>query len=51
MNFLFIGLWTDKEQLKKLRRIEAVFEPQKDLEEYRPAMDTWKQAVKHSLHW
>uniref|UniRef100_A0A8B9ZIX1 Glycerol kinase 5 n=1 Tax=Anas platyrhynchos TaxID=8839 RepID=A0A8B9ZIX1_ANAPL len=45
------GLWTDKEQLKKLRRIEAVFEPQKDLEEYRPAMDTWKQAVKRSLHW
>nr|XP_027319723.1 putative glycerol kinase 5 isoform X3 [Anas platyrhynchos] len=45
------GLWTDKEQLKKLRRIEAVFEPQKDLEEYRPAMDTWMQAVKRSLHW
>uniref|UniRef100_A0A8B9C205 Glycerol kinase 5 n=1 Tax=Anser brachyrhynchus TaxID=132585 RepID=A0A8B9C205_9AVES len=44
------GLWTDKEQLKKLRRIEAVFEPQKDLEEYRPAMDTWMQAVKRSLH-
>ncbi|XP_035190911.1 putative glycerol kinase 5 isoform X1 [Oxyura jamaicensis] len=45
------GLWTDKEQLKKLRRIEAVFEPQKDLEEYRPAMDTWMHAVKRSLHW
>uniref|UniRef100_A0A663N1Q6 glycerol kinase n=2 Tax=Athene cunicularia TaxID=194338 RepID=A0A663N1Q6_ATHCN len=45
------GFWTDKEQLKKLRRIEAVFEPKKDLEEYRPAMDTWLQATKHSLHW
>ncbi|KAI6063303.1 putative glycerol kinase 5 isoform X1 [Aix galericulata] len=42
------GLWADKEQLKKLRRIEAVFEPQKDLEEYRPAMDTWMQAMKWS---
>ncbi|XP_032302622.1 putative glycerol kinase 5 isoform X4 [Coturnix japonica] len=45
------GLWTDKEQLKKLRRIEAVFEPQKDVKEYKPAMDTWMQAVKCSLHW
>uniref|UniRef100_A0A8C0F599 glycerol kinase n=1 Tax=Bubo bubo TaxID=30461 RepID=A0A8C0F599_BUBBB len=45
------GFWTDKEQLKKLRRIEAVFEPQKDSEEYRPAMDTWLQATKRSLHW
>ncbi|KAF1461455.1 Glycerol kinase, glycosomal, partial [Pygoscelis antarcticus] len=44
------GFWTDKEQLKKLRRIEAVFEPQKDLEEYKPAMDTWLQAMKRSLH-
>ncbi|XP_050164649.1 putative glycerol kinase 5 isoform X2 [Myiozetetes cayanensis] len=44
------GFWTDKEQLKKLRRIETVFEPQRDAEEYRPAMDTWLQATKHSLH-
>ncbi|XP_010156428.1 PREDICTED: putative glycerol kinase 5, partial [Eurypyga helias] len=43
------GFWTDKEQLKKLRRIEAVFEPQKDSEEYKPAMDTWLQAMKRSL--
>ncbi|NXD72569.1 GLPK kinase, partial [Eolophus roseicapillus] len=45
------GFWTDKEQLKKLRRTEVVFEPQKDSEEYKPAMDTWLQAKKHSLHW
>ncbi|NWI73161.1 GLPK kinase, partial [Dryoscopus gambensis] len=45
------GFWTDKEQLKKLRRIEAVFEPQKDSEEYKPAMDAWLQAMKHSPHW
>ncbi|NXH17754.1 GLPK protein, partial [Bucco capensis] len=45
------GFWTDKEQLKKLRQIEAVFEPQKDLDEYKPAMDTWLQAMKHSLQW
>lgn len=51
MNFLFIGFWADKEQLKKLRQIEAVFEPQKDSEEYRPAMDAWLQAMKHSPHW
>uniref|UniRef100_A0A8D2PJK9 Glycerol kinase 5 n=1 Tax=Zosterops lateralis melanops TaxID=1220523 RepID=A0A8D2PJK9_ZOSLA len=45
------GFWTDKKQLKKLRQIEAVFEPQKDSEEYRPAMDAWLQAMKHSPHW
>ncbi|XP_065530999.1 putative glycerol kinase 5 isoform X2 [Lathamus discolor] len=45
------GFWTDKEQLKKLRRIEVVFEPQKDSEEYKTAMDTWLQAMKCSLHW
>ncbi|NWW78163.1 GLPK protein, partial [Climacteris rufus] len=45
------GFWTDKEQLKKLRQIETVFEPQRDSEEYRPAMDAWLQAMKHSLHW
>uniref|UniRef100_A0A803V0Y7 Glycerol kinase 5 n=1 Tax=Ficedula albicollis TaxID=59894 RepID=A0A803V0Y7_FICAL len=45
------GFWTDKKQLKKLRRVEAVFEPQKDSEEYRPAMDAWLQAMKHSPHW
>ncbi|NXF96352.1 GLPK protein, partial [Eubucco bourcierii] len=45
------GFWTDKEQLKKLRQVETVFEPQKDSEEYKPAMDTWLQAVKRSLHW
>uniref|UniRef100_A0A8C0UZ67 Glycerol kinase 5 n=1 Tax=Cyanistes caeruleus TaxID=156563 RepID=A0A8C0UZ67_CYACU len=45
------GFWTDKEQLKKLRRVEAVFEPQKDSEEYKPAMDAWLQAMKHSPHW
>ncbi|XP_054242165.1 putative glycerol kinase 5 [Indicator indicator] len=45
------GFWTDKEQLKKLRQVEAVFEPQKGSEEYKPAMDTWLQAVKRSLHW
>ncbi|XP_058699684.1 putative glycerol kinase 5 isoform X2 [Poecile atricapillus] len=45
------GFWTDKEQLKKLRRVEAVFEPQKDSEEYKPAMDAWLQAMKHLPHW
>lgn len=51
MIFLLIGFWTDRKQLKKLRQIEAVFEPQKDSEEYRPAMDAWLQAMKHSPHW
>ncbi|XP_067157967.1 putative glycerol kinase 5 isoform X1 [Apteryx mantelli] len=45
------GLWTDKEQLKKLRQIETVFEPQKDSEEYKPAMDAWTQAMQRALHW
>ncbi|NWI19866.1 GLPK protein, partial [Crypturellus soui] len=46
------GLWTDKEQLKKLRQVEAVFEPQKDSGEYKPAMDNWTRAMQHALqHW
>ncbi|NXA47754.1 GLPK kinase, partial [Nothocercus julius] len=46
------GLWTDKEQLEKLRQVEAVFEPQKNSEEYKPAMDTWTWAMQHALqHW
>ncbi|XP_006027347.2 putative glycerol kinase 5 [Alligator sinensis] len=47
---LALGVWTDKEQLKKLRRTEVVFEPQKDSREYKLAMDSWTQAVQRSLH-
>ncbi|XP_030431744.1 putative glycerol kinase 5 isoform X1 [Gopherus evgoodei] len=48
---LALGFWTDKEQLKKLRRTEIVFEPQRDSGEYKLAMDNWTKAVQRSLNW
>ncbi|XP_074924591.1 glycerol kinase 5 isoform X5 [Chelonoidis abingdonii] len=48
---LALGFWTDKEQLKKLRRTEIVFEPQRDFGEYKLAMDNWTKAVQRSLNW
>ncbi|KAM7161349.1 glycerol kinase 5 isoform 3-T3 [Macrochelys suwanniensis] len=48
---LALGFWTDKEQLKKLRRTEIVFEPERDSGEYKLAMDNWIKAVQRSLNW
>ncbi|XP_067396919.1 putative glycerol kinase 5 [Emydura macquarii macquarii] len=48
---LALGFWTDKEQLKKLRRTEMVFEPQRNSGEYKLAMDNWIKAVQRSLNW
>ncbi|XP_074860117.1 glycerol kinase 5 isoform X2 [Carettochelys insculpta] len=48
---LGLGFWTDKEQLKKLRRTEIVFEPQRDSGEYKLAMDNWIKGVQRSLNW
>ncbi|KAH1165663.1 hypothetical protein KIL84_023222 [Mauremys mutica] len=48
---LALGFWTDKEQLKKLRRTEIVFEPQRDSGEYKLAVDNWTKAVQRSLNW
>lgn len=48
---LALGFWTDKEQLKKLRQTEIVYEPQRDSGEYKLAMDNWIKAVQRSLNW
>ncbi|XP_060623775.2 putative glycerol kinase 5 isoform X1 [Anolis sagrei] len=48
---LAVGFWNDKEQLKKLIRPDMVFKPQKDPEEYEPAMSNWIKAVQRSLSW
>ncbi|XP_042314581.1 putative glycerol kinase 5 isoform X3 [Sceloporus undulatus] len=48
---LAVGFWNDKEQLKKLRRTEMVFKPQKEPKEYEPAMSNWIKAVHRSLSW
>lgn len=50
-NFLFIGFWTDKEELKKLRQSETVFKPQKKWQEYEMSMENWVKAVKRSMNW
>lgn len=49
--FLFIGFWSDKEELKKLRQTDVVFKPQKGPKEYELAMSNWTKAVQRSLHW
>uniref|UniRef100_A0A8D0GYM2 Glycerol kinase 5 n=1 Tax=Sphenodon punctatus TaxID=8508 RepID=A0A8D0GYM2_SPHPU len=48
---LAAGFWTDKEQLKKLRRTAVVFEPQKKSRKYDLALDNWVKAVQRSLCW
>ncbi|XP_062988231.1 putative glycerol kinase 5 [Elgaria multicarinata webbii] len=48
---LAVGFWNDKEQLKKLRQTGMVFKPQKDPNEYEPAMSNWIKAVQRSLSW
>nr|XP_055176897.1 putative glycerol kinase 5 isoform X2 [Nyctereutes procyonoides] len=48
---LAIGFWTDKEELKKLRQSEVVFEPQKKWQEYEMSMENWVKAVKRSMNW
>ncbi|KAH0624042.1 hypothetical protein JD844_007351, partial [Phrynosoma platyrhinos] len=48
---LAVGFWNDREQLKKLRRTEIVFKPQKEPKEYEPAISNWIKAVQRSLSW
>lgn len=49
--FLFIGFWSDKEELKRLRQTDLVFKPQKGPKEYELAMSNWTKAVQRCLHW
>ncbi|XP_016069596.1 PREDICTED: putative glycerol kinase 5 isoform X5 [Miniopterus natalensis] len=48
---LAVGFWTDKEELKKLRRSEVVFKPQKKWQDYEVSMERWVRAVRRSMHW
>ncbi|XP_004629347.1 putative glycerol kinase 5 [Octodon degus] len=48
---LAVGFWKDKEELKKLRRSEVVFKPQKKWEDYETNMENWVKAVKRSMNW
>ncbi|XP_012862553.1 putative glycerol kinase 5 [Echinops telfairi] len=48
---LALGLWTDKEELKRLRESEMVFKPQKKWQEYEMSMENWGKAVKRSMNW
>ncbi|XP_036613000.1 putative glycerol kinase 5 [Trichosurus vulpecula] len=48
---LAVGFWTNKEELKKLRESERIFEPQRKWKEYEPIMENWVKAVKRSMNW
>lgn len=47
----FLGFWTDKKHLKKLRHTDMVFKPQREPVEYEPVMSNWIKAVCRSLSW
>ncbi|XP_029472348.1 putative glycerol kinase 5 [Rhinatrema bivittatum] len=48
---LAVGFWTSKEELKKLRQTEQLFEPQKPCQHYEPAMNNWAKAVQRCMNW
>ncbi|XP_038606802.1 putative glycerol kinase 5 isoform X2 [Tachyglossus aculeatus] len=48
---LAVGFWSDKEELKNLRKSEVIFEPQKQWKEYEPNMQNWVKAVQRSMNW
>ncbi|XP_020826613.1 glycerol kinase 5 isoform X2 [Phascolarctos cinereus] len=48
---LAVGFWTNKEELKRLRESERIFEPQRKWKEYEASMENWVKAVKRSMNW
>ncbi|XP_053565792.1 putative glycerol kinase 5 isoform X2 [Bombina bombina] len=48
---LAVGMWSSKEELKKLRKTEIVFEPQTKLKDYEQYMKSWELALKRCSNW
>ncbi|KAM8953753.1 glycerol kinase 5 [Pelodytes ibericus] len=48
---LAVGVWKNKEELKKLRTTEVLFEPQTKWKDYRTSMETWELALQRCANW
>ncbi|XP_069474377.1 glycerol kinase 5 isoform X2 [Ambystoma mexicanum] len=48
---LAVGFWTSKEELKKLRQTEVLFEPQRKPGFYKSSMTDWTKAVHRCMNW
>ncbi|MBR3641616.1 MAG: glycerol kinase GlpK, partial [Oscillibacter sp.] len=48
---LAAGVWSDLEEIKKLRRSERVFRPRQNAEESERAYRRWKRAVERARDW
>ncbi len=48
---LAVGVWKDKEEIEKNRKVDKIFEPQMDLELRNKLYTGWKKAVECSKGW
>ncbi|MCH4179436.1 MAG: glycerol kinase GlpK [Megasphaera sp.] len=48
---LAVGVWDNKEELKKSWKLQNRFEPQMDPKKAAKYYKGWRAAVKHSMHW
>lgn len=48
---LAVGVWDNKDELKKSWKLQNRFEPQMDTEQAAKYYKGWRAAVKHSMHW
>ncbi|XP_063771646.1 putative glycerol kinase 5 isoform X2 [Pseudophryne corroboree] len=48
---LALGIWSNKEELKKLRQPQVLFEPQRKLKDYELSMSGWELALQRCSNW
>lgn len=48
---LAVGVWKDKEEIEKNRKVDKVFEPQMEIETRNKLYEGWKRAVECSKGW
>ncbi|KAM4770687.1 glycerol kinase 5 [Rhinophrynus dorsalis] len=48
---LAVGLWSSKDELKKLRKTEVQYEPQAKWKDYEPSMISWELALQRCSNW
>ncbi|KAM9316423.1 glycerol kinase 5 [Gastrophryne carolinensis] len=48
---LAVGIWSSKEELKKLRQMDILFEPQHKFKDYEISMTGWELALQRCSNW
>ncbi|CAH2246502.1 glycerol kinase 5 [Pelobates cultripes] len=48
---LAVGVWSNKDELKKLRQSDALFKPQGNWTDYEPSMNSWELALQRCSNW